>query len=401
MKVCIINVTAKSGSTGKIAYGQYKNLKAENNDAILFYGRNDLIDSESIIKVDTQLEIYIHVLLARLTGLHGYFSTNPTKKIIKILKKDKPDVVQLYNLHGYYININLLFKYLSENNIVTIYSMLDEYPYLGRCCYSYNCDEFQNGCRKCKINKREYPQTWFFRQSRKFYNDKIKDYNYKKLCFTGPQWVINRAKQSPMMKGKKFYCVDEYVDTDNVFFPRKSYKYVNKEIDNNKIIILTVAPYSNPRKGGKYFLELAKSLHDDDKFQFVYVGMNVEGVDIPKNVIVKGFISNQDELAEYYSIADLFVCTSIADTMPNVCLDSLACGTPILGFNVSGIPFVAEKPIGNFVSVKRIDELKSVVLKTKKKTQLLIDQCRKYALKRYSPQIYYKKMKKIYEEMMS
>lgn len=400
MKIVIINVTANSGSTGKIAFGQYTNLVRDHHTVMLYYGRNDSIQTDTIIRFTSKFGVLRHGLLGCLTGLHGYYSKAETRQLIRRIDKFQPDLVQLYNLHGYYMDINMLLNYLKEKHVPTVYSMLDEFPYLGRCCYSYDCNQFQTGCLHCTAKRNEYPYTFFFRRSHKFFYDKMKAYAYDEICFTGPQWVLNRAKTSPLLSDERLYCVDEYVDTDHVFYPRKAFKKLAQDIISlDKIIILTVAPYSNPRKGGSFFLELAHLLESEERFQFIYIGMDVRHVSLPSNCKAVGFVKDQNELAEYYSIADLFVCTSTADTMPNVCLDSLACGTPILGFDISGIPFVAEEPLGHFVTPFDIHLMADYVRKTGKKDSRLIQKCRDYAVKRYSPSVYYKKMLDIYRDM--
>lgn len=402
MKTILINTTAVSGSIGKIAYGHYDKLKSDGNEVRLYYGRNDMVNTDDIICFNKKADIYIHAFLARLTGLHGYFSSFATNRLIKEIEIFHPDIVQLYNLHGYYLNIKKLFKYLGKKDIPVVYSMLDEYPYLGRCCYSFECNNFMRGCRHCRINRKEYPATWFFRHSNKFNEDKRISYDFtKKICFVGPKWVLERAKTSNLLKRKKMFCVDEWIDTEKLFYPRKEYKYIGESLKScKKKIVLTVAPYSNPRKGGRYFIELAKRYETNRNYIFIYVGMDVKGINVPDNCIVKGFVRNQEELAEYYSIADVFVCTSLADTMPNVCLDALACGTPLVGFRVTGIPYVADEPIGKFVAPGNVDELAGEIEKKEKKTQAVIEECRDYAMKRYSLDTYYEKMKAVYRYML-
>lgn len=402
MKIVLINTTAMSGSTGKIAYGFYNKLKEHGNNVRIYYGRNDKVNEEDIICFNTKIDIYIHAFLARLTGLQGYFSLSATNRLIKELREFKPDIIQLYNLHGYYLNMKKLFKYLGKENIPVVYSMLDEYPYLGRCCYSFDCDNFIKECYDCPMNKTEYPSTWLFKHSHKFNKDKKTSYDFiEKMCFVGPQWVVERAKMSNLLKGKKVFCVDEYIDTEKLFYPHKEYEYMESFLINSeKKIVLTVAPYSNLRKGGQYFIDLAERFKRNSDYIFVYIGMNVKGVEVPENCIVKGFINNQKELAEYYSIADIFVCTSLADTMPNVCLDAMACGTPVIGFKITGIPYVAKEPIGVFVTPENIDELSEKIEGIEKKTTKIIECCRSYAKTRYSIDTYYKKMNDVYTYML-
>lgn len=403
MRIAIINVTARTGSTGKIVQGLFNKLIADGHEVKIFYGKCDKDNSDNIIRITTGVDVTLHALLSRITGLHGYFSKIATKRLISMLDKWNPDIVQLYNLHGYYIDINMLLKYLSSSGISVVYSMVDEFPYLGRCCYSFDCEKFKTGCYNCQISKKEYPATWFFRFGRKFFLDKMKVYKkMEKICFVAPQYVIDRARSSALLSGRKYYVVDEYIDTENTFVPQYKYKYIDHRLmTTDKKIVLTIASYSDPRKGGKYFLDLANELKNDNNYTFVYIGMDKNGVNLPRNCIAKGYISNQEELAEYYSIADVFICTSLADSMPNVCLDALSCGTPVIGFDNTGIPYVANEPLGTFVKTGDVSLLKNALKKVRKKDKEIMESCRAYALSRYSPDVYYSKMVKIYESMMT
>lgn len=432
MRIAIINVTAMSGSTGKIAYGMYRSLKADGHEVRLYYGRNDdVTENDDICRFTSKASVYMHALLTRLTGLQGCYSSLATRRLIRDLEQNPPDLVQLYNLHGYYLDCSMLFRYLKERGIPTVYSMLDEYPYLGRCCYSFDCDQFQTGCLHCRQDRKEYPATVLFRGSRKSLLDKKKAYDgFERLCFTAPQWVLDRAESSCLLKGKRMYCVDEYVDTNTTFYPRSLERGEYHKLPEaliqwrreGKKLVLTVAPYTYTRKGGHYFLEMAErfrkagagqSEYQDDaglgllrdgsgdqNIRFIYVGMNDQTVEIPDNCYAVGFVKDQDLLAEYYSIADVFVCTSLADTMPNVILDALACGTPVIGFDNTGIPYTAKEPLGTFVPTGDVDALCRAVSAAPVKTDELSAACRSYALERYSPEVYYQRMQAVYQEVM-
>ena len=138
---------------------------------------------------------------------------------------------------------------------------------------------------------------------------------------------------------------------------------------------------------------------NDPRYQFVYVGMDCDNTEIPANCMKIPFVVNQNELAEYYSVADIFVCTSLADTMPNVCLDSLACGTPVLAFDNTGVSYVADKPLGVFVENKNVSALADSLPK-EKKTRTMADISREYAVKRYSPKTYFKNMISVYDRLL-
>lgn len=106
-------------------------------------------------------------------------------------------------------------------------------------------------------------------------------------------------------------------------------------------------------------------------------------------------MKDQSLLAQYYSLPDLFLFPSVQDTMPNACLEALSSGTPLLCFNISGMPYIANESTATFVEPRNIDALVEAILHTKKKTEETINICRKYALERYDNEKYNEKLLKL------
>jgi putative colanic acid biosynthesis glycosyltransferase len=268
---------------------------------------------------------------------------------------------------------------------------------LGKCCYSYDCDKFETVCTHCP-EVRSYPKSWFFDTSTRIFKLKMKSYEgFENITFTGPLWVIERAKRSALLKSKRFAVIDEAIDLENTFYPRNTNKLRERlGISSDKRVIVTVARFSTPRKGGKYYLELAKYL-EKENMCFIHVGYDGSKMNLPSNFIPISYVADQDELAGYYSLADLFVCTSLADTMPNVCLEALACGTPLCGFSASGTPYVATSEFGLFTPEGKIEDLARVVVNTPKKSPERSLACREYARARYSGKVFLEKVSRVYE----
>lgn len=302
------------------------------------------------------------------------------------------------------MNIFKFMDYLAQKDIPVVYGMLDEYPYLGYCCYAYDCEDLKHGCTDCHFDYSDrYLKSLFFNRARNTVLLKKKNYDsFKKIVFTGPGWVIERARESYLLKDKDLRLVDEYVDTENTFYIHDTASLKEKlGISKDTIILLDVAPSKDSRKGVRYFVELARRMEEKyTNLLFVNVGYQNNFTDLPSNFMGIPFIRDQNELAEYYSMADLFICTSMADTMPNTCLDSLACGTPVCGFEITGVPYVADEPLGRFVPPGDVGALQVIAEKTGKKTKEMEDACRDYAVKRYSLDTYYDKQLEIYHDLL-
>jgi len=402
MKVLIINGSLHDGSTGKIAYGLSSMLRENGHEVIFLYGDYlDKSDNFSEICISTKSEQFVHKVYNCVTGYNSTFAPFAMHRIEKILKKFRPDVIQLYNLHGYYLNIYKLFKLIKKYDIPTVYGMIDEHPYLGYCTYAYECEQFKEGCKNCELKiQHGYMNFWVHNKGRQTFLKKKKAYDsIVDIIYTGPGWVIDRARESALLKEKRLEILDEYIDTGKVFIPRDASMLRSKlGISGDDIVVLNVARSDDKRKGVSYYIELAKSC--EENLKFINIGYNGDKEGLPDNFIPINYVKNQEELATYYSLADILICTSLADTMPNVCLDALSCGTPVCGFNVTGTPYVAEEPYGRFVDVGDIDALHKIILENGKKDKNLSEKCRDYAVKRYSGKAYYSKTIDIYNRLL-
>lgn len=396
MKILLLNSIAEKQSTGQIMYELYSFLKRKGNEVIFCYGRGPKVENNSdFIKIDSKIEVYTHVALSRLTGLQGYYSNVATIRVIKIIEKFKPDVVILGNIHGYYINAFNLLRFLKKMKILTFYYMFDEYAFVGKCAFFDTCDKYLTECRKCP-KKQVYPSSLFFDSSNKIFKDKLEIYSgFNSLRFIGVPYTVSRARSAALLKKTNaiVYSYGWGINTHGAFVPKDNV-FIKKRlgIPEENTIILAVAPYSNPRKGiGKYYYPIAESLKEYP-ISFVHVGFDGANSELPNNIITIPFINDAMELAEYFSMADLFVITSISEGYPTVCLDALSCGTPICGFDISGTPYVAEEPFGVFVEAFNVEAMKKIIINTKTKTQDVIDACRKYAENNLDSNIIYEKV---------
>jgi len=142
-------------------------------------------------------------------------------------------------------------------------------------------------------------------------------------------------------------------------------------------------------------------MEKNPQFIFVHVGYDVKDKkELPSNYIPIGYVNNQTLLTEYYSLFDLFVFPSLADTMPNVCLEALACGTPLLCFNISGMPYIASSDIMTLVEPENTYQMVQVILNTHKKDDGVINRCRNYAISRYDNKKYFEKLLSIMNSMI-
>lgn len=407
MRIIIVNTYSISRSTGLIAYALLNYLRGNGHTVKLCCrGHEDTYkDDPDIIRLNTRGATYSAALLTCLTGIEGRYNIQGTNKLLKLINDFQPDIVQLYSLHGYYINHYRLINYLKEHGIGCVYSMIDEHAYMGRCCYAQQCQQFKTECVKCPPEKaHEYPYSFFLNRANKVFHMKKALYDgYDKLVFTGPQWVYNRAKESALLNDKKIMVLEEPIDFDMYFYPRDRSQLKKKYgIGDNTKIVLNVADMRFQEKGGKYFYMMARLLEKEKNLRLINIGYHKNvGMAVPQNVIAIPYVYSQDTLAEYLSLADVFVHTSLIDTQPNICLDAMGCGTPIIGFAAMGNPYIAPKEIGTFVKERDYHALAELVKTYPLKTEATVERCKEYARLRFSHNVVFSKLTTIYESLVS
>lgn len=396
--IAIIN-TGSKGSTGKIARNLYHDLKEKGYNVSFCFDHGKDESNPDFYVIDNKLDRYWHSLMSHLLGKQGTHSTLATKRLVSLLKSKHVDTVIVLSLHGNYLNQSVFFKYLAKNDIQCLYLMIDEYPYVGKCTGTEGCTKFLHGCGHCEALRLHTP-SWFFDRSAELYRWKERNYNsVRRIAFAGPEFVINTAKLSPMMKDKKMFVLDEAINVDT-YSPRNTIA-LKKElgIRDDQVVIVTATSYSPEYKGGRYFDETANLLLDDERFVFVHIANDRQGIERPqKNLIIRGYIETLEEMAVYFSMADLFLFPSLQDTMSNTCLEALACGTPLLCFNISGMPYIGDESVLTLVEPRNTNLLAEEVRKTKKKTENVNDRCRSYALSRYNSQDYCNKVVNILKQ---
>ncbi len=388
MNILLINTFYNRESTGKLMHNFRTFLLAQGHQVRMLVGHGTEDRENGLICLSSALEGKLHNALGRLTGRNGCFSPLATDKAIREIQEFHPDLVYLGNLHGHYINIYRLYDCLRTMQVPIVQILWDEYMFTGACAFSYDCDFFKTQCHDCP-HKKDYPISWFFDTAALLQQKKKEAYRNQILSFAGVPYTAEKAKTSSLLQGFPVYAVDEAVDQTAVFYPRDPSIIRNElGIRDDQIMILNVCPYPSYRKGGRYYLELARKCLNDSSLIFVHVGFKADPSECPANFIPIGYVSDQDRLASFYSAADLFVCTSLAETQPNTCIEALSCGTPICGFDISGVPTCAEAPYGTFVPFPDTDALRETVRNTVRKTNASIAPIRAYAESRFASGLY-------------
>ena len=367
MKVLFINSVCGIGSTGRICTDLAQKLEAEGCEVKIAYGRKGTVPEpfkKYAVRIGTDFDCKVHALQTRLFDAHGFGSKYATGKFLQWAESYAPDMLWLHNIHGYYINVEMLFAWIKKHPDMQVkWTLHDCWAFTGHCAYfTYvHCEQWKQGCMAC-CQLRRYPMC--------IGKGAVKDnYARKKAAFMGvknmtlitpSKWLADLTRQS-FLKG---YPVEVHYNTINteVFKPTPS----NFRKENNlcdKIIVLGVANIWEERKGFRDFYELSQML--DDKYVIVLVGLSDSQLKkLPENIIGIRRTDTPQQLAKIYTAADIFVNPTYEDNYPTVNLEAQACGTPVITYDVGGCRETLNLTQSCAVPTGQLSEVMQKILKT-------------------------------------
>ena len=301
--------------------------------------------------------IKLGTVSSRIFGDWGLENKHATRKLIKRLELLKPDVIHIHNIHGHACNLSLLFNWIKKQRIKVVWTFHDCWAYTGYCMYyeAANCDSWKTVCRNCT---QKHTYSLFVDKSEKLFNMKKTLLDGLDLTIISPsQWLANQIKQS-FLRDYPVMVINNGIDL-NVFRPTES-SFKKKYGIGGRKMVLGVSMIWEPRKGIDSFIKLSESLGDN--YKIVLVGTdNKTDKKLPGNIISIHKTHNQNELAEIYTSADVFVNPSLEDNFPTVNLEALACGTPVITYNTGGSPEIIDERCGCVIEKGCITSLKQEI----------------------------------------
>lgn len=337
MKVLQINSFFTVGGPPRIVNGIYDTLKEQGHECKIAAAREGMYSCEDSWRICSDLNVKLNGIIARIFDNEGFNAEKATKLLVKKIEEYDPDIIHLHNLHGYCINVEILFDYLKKANKKVFWTLHDCWSFTGHCAHFMiaKCDKWQTKCKNCP-QKHVYPSS-------KVFSCAERNFERKKAAFTGvgdmtiitpSQWLADLVKKS-FLKEYPVRVIHNGIDT-SIFKPTGSDIRVRYGLKNKKIII-GVAQNWGESKGLGDFIKLSGML--DDSYRIVLVGLTDKQVsELPEKILGITRTKNATELAQWYTAADLFVNTTYEDTYPTVNLEAQACGTPAATYRTGGSP---------------------------------------------------------------
>ncbi|SHG73528.1 Glycosyltransferase involved in cell wall bisynthesis [Chryseobacterium arachidis] len=399
-KILQINVASNFGSTGKIVKGIEKEIRNQGWESFVAYGRDSGQPDSEDIRIGNKIGNIFHVLYTRFTDKHGLCSKKATTDFLVKLDTIQPDIIHLHNIHGYYINYELLFTYIKKRNIPVVWTLHDCWSFTGHCVhFEYiNCNKWKTECEKCpQINN--YPKSFADNSKKNFLLKKV-TFNMSEKLILVPvsQWLSDLVEKSFLKKNKsvviyngidlqKFKIIDDFQDT------LKKYN-----IQDCKYA-LAVASVWDFRKGLEEVYQLAELLSED--YKLVIVGLTQEQIKkLPKKIIGLQRTDNVEELVALYNGAQVFVNPTLEDTFPTTNLEAMACGTPVVTYKTGGSPESIDHKTGEVVEKKDIYSLLRATEKYLKNNKDASRQnCRSKAEELFNRDINFKEYINLYKQL--
>lgn len=339
MKYVFINSVYGQKSTGKIIQKQCHELQAQGHTCLIAYGRQSVDDNQVLqLKIGSYFDQLVHMLRSRLFDQHGFGSKRATRNFLKKLSAYQPDVVWLHNLHGYYLQVELLFAWLKQHPQIKVYWTLhDCWAFTGHCAYftMARCQKWQSCCQNCP-QLASYPVTLGKGQVRE--NFLRKQHSFTGVAnltlITPSQWLADLTRKS-FLAEYPVEVIRNEIDYD-LFRPTANQIKAEYQL-LDKFLVLGVAVGFEMTKGLIDMLKIRERL--DARYVMVLVGLKKEQIrQLPAGIIGLEKVSSQKRLAQLYTAADVFVNPTHQDNYPTVNLEAQACGTPVVTYDVGGSP---------------------------------------------------------------
>lgn len=371
MKLLHINFVYPSGSTGKLVHSIHNYSIQQGCESFVLYGRGAVCSEPQTKKFCSNIESYAHTALVKL-GLSLDYGGTPisTYKVLKFIKSYKPDIVHLHCLNGSCVNLYKLLSFLGEHKIKTVITHHAEFYYTGTCPHAFDCLQFTEspGCMNCTTpnSSTRSHKPGIAKRSWKEMAKAFQSFNTNDLYnIAVSPWVESRARISSILKIRNNITILNGVNT-SIFCNRKNKDIFAKWVTANdrKIVLHVAAHFSTSKadnKGGFFILQLAEKNPDIDFFIVASRISKIDSTALPPNVHVIGRANHQEQLAQFYSNADLTIITSRRETFSLICAESLCCGTPVVGFEAGGPESIGIAEYSQFVEYGNLSALNEAI----------------------------------------
>lgn len=355
------------------------------------------------VPVGNRLSVAWHGVVTRLTDRHGLASVGATHRFIKEIKRIRPDVIHIHNIHGYFLNYKILFDFLAQSGIPVVWTVHDCWLYTGH-CYYYSfarCEKWKHGCGDCP-QRRAFPASWWVDRSVENFKDKERAFTSmpegKLVLAPVSEWMRDAMKHS-FLKDIPTMVIHNGIDLET-FYIRDTEEVKAKYGLQGKRILLGVASIWCEEKGLDDFIRMAEKVTEEE--QIVLVGIKEKQRKLlPKNIIPIARTENIGQLAELYSAAEVLLNPTWQDNYPTVNLESISCGTPVVTYRTGGSVEAITEDTGTIVEQGDVEAMLAAARKIIQQGKNYYQpRCRAFAETHFRKEDRYMEYLQLYERIM-
>ena len=362
MRVLIVNTAER---TGGAAIAANRLLHALNHNGVetrmLVRDRNT--DASEVVNIPPSWRLRANFLwergiiwLANNLSKHNLFQVDIANAGTDITSMDAfrwADVIHLHWVNQGFLSLSNMERIMASGKPVVV-TLHDQWYFTGICHYSSSCEKYRTQCERCPMLKGHVMDL-----ARRVFDRKRAMYESSNITFVGcSRWMADLASHSRLTQGHTVTSTPNAIDTD-VFKPmdKAAARQRHHLPVDKKLILFGAQRITDERKGFSYLKEACEHIAMHHPTLPGHLGVVVLGGDaasvkeaLPLPVYTVNYLSSEDEIAQLYNAADLFVTPSLQDNLPNTIVEAMACGTPCVGFNVGGIPEMIHHQLDGYVA---------------------------------------------------
>jgi glycosyltransferase involved in cell wall biosynthesis len=405
MKVLHINQSDSSGGAAIAGYRLHEGLIKQGIESRLLVGKRTKKNDPLIEPIPRSYRLEYSEIITKQLGLN-YIHYLGSIKILKHKFYQEADIINLHNLHSNTFSYVTLPK-LTENK-PAVWTLHDMWSFTGHCAYSYDCDRFVSGCGKCP-----YPQSYpTINRDNTALEWKIKNWVYEKsnLTIIAPsKWLTEQAQKS-MLNRFEIKYIPNGLDTQ--IYQPYDFQLCRRILNiqkNKKVLMFASASLTDSRKGSDLVIKSLSSLPEPLKCEIVLLIMGNDNQNMEQTIgidtIEIGYVNQDYFKAIAYSASDLFIFPTRADNLPLTLQECLACGLPMVSFNIGGVPDLVRHGItGYLAKPENVEDFTKGIIELLEDNQLrekMSQNCRQIAVEEYSLELQAQRYIEVYKSLLN
>ena len=270
---------------------------------------------------------------------------------------EEADVLHLHWVNQGFLSLKDLRKLILTGKPI-VWTLHDTWAFTGGCHYPGTCGGFTSTCGNCPLLKSPGPGDLSARQHWR----KEKMYSDASITFVGCSlWMKKMADGSSLVRKDLKHSVQHVFNPIDIdLFQPAAKREIRAELglpQDKKLLLFGAANTTDPRKGTAHLLRALKQLNAKNpelknELELLAFGKNIDAYvhELPFRLHAFHTIKSQDRMARLYQAADLFVLPSMQDNLPNTVVEALACGVPVVGFQIGGVPEMVKHQQNGFLA---------------------------------------------------